>query len=70
MATPADVQKLLKGPGLKPPPGVKPNFDDPSGLHHWIVTVAAICISISTAAMALRVYTKAFVTKFGLEDCE
>lgn len=58
-------------PGMKPPPGVVPNFEHPpeSLRAYWILMISA-CWTFSTIFVALRLYTKLILTKsHGWEDC-
>ncbi|KAL8994248.1 MAG: hypothetical protein Q9188_007119 [Gyalolechia gomerana] len=54
---------------VPPPPGVKPNFDNPEYRSGGIVPLACVFIPLAAIFMALRVYTKVRIIKvFGLED--
>jgi hypothetical protein len=55
-----------------PPPGVEPNFDNPSGgVHFWLIFAQFLCIPIVTVFVALRIYVKIFMQhEFYLEDCK
>ncbi|CAO1604355.1 ribosomal protein L36 [Xanthoria calcicola] len=50
-------------PGLPPPPGVIPNFQDAYTLHSFHAMTIAQCIIITTLAVSARLYTKQFVIK-------
>lgn len=65
------LQKLLNGPAEKPPAGVLPDFNDPSSLHKYVVVTLTLCMTFSTVAFSLRMYTKAFLIRsMAYEDCE
>lgn len=54
-----------------PPPGVAPNFTNPSYISAGIVPASAVFLSLSTICLLLRIYTKARIIKiFGAEDCK
>lgn len=58
-------------PGLKPPPGVTPNFVNPDNYQGSIIAIIVICLTPATIVTAVRVYTKLVIIKsFGLEDCK
>lgn len=70
MATTAAEQAKLNGPAMAPPPGAVPNFVDPPNLDHIVILVLTLCMSFSTIAVLLRMYTKLFVLrKIAFEDC-
>lgn len=55
---------------VPPPPGVEPNFTNPVYRSAGIVPITAVFVTLSTAFLAVRTYTKAHIIKiFGLEDC-
>ncbi|KAF6226863.1 hypothetical protein HO133_008304 [Letharia lupina] len=58
-ATPEQLQALLNGPALKPPPGVIPDFTDPSTSHRRGVAVEIVSLLLSAFAVAMHIYTKA-----------
>lgn len=56
-------------PGLDPPPGVIPNFDQPYTLLPYVELTIALCIIVTTALVGARIYVKAqIVKKFLWED--
>ena len=60
---------ILDGPALAPPPGVKPNFVNPSNLAH--PELAVLQLAIATFVVVMRIYTKLGVLrKMQAEDCE
>lgn len=63
------IQALLEGPAMAPPPGIESNFVNPPDLKNVDYTVMLIAIIFPTIATALRLYTKAFVIRtLGCED--
>lgn len=53
-----------------PPPGVTPNYDNPEYIGHRMVTVNAVCLTLSTIIIALRVYTRGWIVQaIGVDDC-
>lgn len=68
--TPEQLQALLNGPGLVPPPGVIPNFIDPPNLRHTAIAVQVVTLVLSTFAVAMRIYTKAYIKRqMAAADC-
>ena len=68
---PAAMEKLLEGPGLKPPPGIIPNFIDPPSLYGINIAVNSTCLIVATICVAIRAYTKFVIMRIhGWEDCE
>lgn len=52
------------------PPGVTPNYIDPPNHTQQLIIFNSICMAIATIAVAMRIYTRAFVTHtFGKDDC-
>lgn len=70
MAAPADIQNELDSAALPPPPGIHSNFVNPENIQVVIITILALCVSISTLVFGMRMYTKVFIFhKTGWEDC-
>lgn len=68
--TPEQLEILLTGPALAPPPGVFPNFVDPPNLRHTGVAVQIVTLILSTFAVAMRIYTKARIMhQMAAADC-
>ncbi|KAF2235595.1 hypothetical protein EV356DRAFT_523099 [Viridothelium virens] len=68
-ATPEQLQAILNGPALPPPPGVQPNFIDPH--NFWLVGVIVVSLgfSIATLSLMMRLYTRCFIMRqVGIED--
>lgn len=68
--SPEQLEALLDGPALAPPPGVIPRIENPRSLiaTGWGVSVA--CIVVATAAILLRVFTKTrIIRQVNLADC-
>ncbi|KAG9230254.1 hypothetical protein BJ875DRAFT_520703 [Amylocarpus encephaloides] len=54
---------------IPPPLGVEPNFEDPENRNSLIYAVFAACLTVSTACVALRLYTRfVSVKKHATED--
>ncbi|KAH8698139.1 hypothetical protein GQ44DRAFT_787284 [Phaeosphaeriaceae sp. PMI808] len=54
-----------------PPPGVVPNFIDPSSIKHILINTNIILSLISAAFVALRLYTIIIIThNIGSDDCK
>ena len=55
--------------GLPPPPGVAPDFNNPT--LGYVVASVAICLTITTLVVWIRMYTVFFVIKsHGWADCK
>lgn len=53
------------------PPGVTSNFVNPPSKAYWDVVTQAVCLTIATLLVAMRMYTKFNVLKSpGWDDCE
>ncbi|KAL9611562.1 MAG: hypothetical protein Q9167_003809 [Letrouitia subvulpina] len=60
----------MKGPGLKPPTGVVPNFVNPFSRQDYGFLELGLCLGLSTVLIGVRAYTKlAIVKSVGREDC-
>ena len=56
---------------LEPPPGITPNFVDPISLKKYDICGQTVCLTISTLAVWMRMYSKLRLIKaVGWEDCE
>lgn len=55
--SPEQLQALLEGPALAPPPGVLPNFTDPPNLRRTGVVALLVTLVLSTLAVTMRIYT-------------
>ena len=61
---------IYTAPAGPPPPGQVSNFVNPFYLRTISFTTHALCLAISTIAVALRIFTKVHVMKqFRSEDC-
>ena len=73
MANPSPEELLearLNGPAMAPPPGLYSNFNDPSNLQVYAIITLTFCMTFSTVAVFVRMYTKIFlIRKVSLEDC-
>ena len=71
MASPEELQKILNGPSMVPPPGVIPNFVDPPNLRLCFTISVVLCLSIPTMVLFMRMYAKIFIIrKADWADCE
>ena len=65
------MQALLDGPAAKPPEDVLPNFQNPPNLRADFTICVALCLSIETIAVAIRLYAKIRLLKSpAYEDCK
>ena len=65
------LEDFLNGPAGPPPPGVKPNFDDPVNLNGLVISTLTLCLVFATLAVLMRIYTKLFLIRsWDYEDCE
>jgi len=56
---------------IPPPPGVVSNFVDPPSQASWDAVTQAVCLTLATFLVAMRLYTKFGVLKnAGWDDCE
>ncbi|OAL62460.1 hypothetical protein A7C99_7045 [Trichophyton rubrum] len=55
---------------IPPPPGVTPNIIDPPSQLSGNIALHTVCLTLATAAVAMRVYTRTIVTctKMGADD--
>lgn len=72
MATSSSVlQEILDGPSLMPPPGVQPNFVNPSNINTACFVILTIALFGTTFAICVRMYTNWFILRsFNWEDCK
>lgn len=69
--TPTKYDAILNLPGLAPPKGVFPEFDNPPNQNSLAIAVVALCTSIGTILVSIRLYTRLFCgLRPKLEDCE
>lgn len=69
--TSQQLDALLNGPAGPPPPGVRPNFDDPANLNGLVILTLTLCLVFATLAVLMRTYTKLFLIRsWDYEDCE
>ena len=62
---------LTEVPGLTPPAGVTPNFNDPYSILNSLLAGVILCLTLATISIAIRLYTKLFLLKtHGLDDCK
>ena len=66
-----ELQALLNGPAGTPPAGVRPDFINPPNLDVFVTLTVAICVSLATLALLIRMYTKVYLVRLtAYEDCE
>ncbi|KAK8062512.1 hypothetical protein PG997_014609 [Apiospora hydei] len=53
-----EIEALLNGPALAPPPGVEPNFENPPNHNGTGYGLISAMLAIAAIAMACRIYTK------------
>jgi len=69
--TPAQKEEFLNGPGLRPPQGVVPDFDNPPNRNALGYSVLLLSICVSTIVVLVRTWVRIFcLRKFRLEDCK
>ena len=57
-------------PAGPPPPGVTPNFDNPTDtLLPVIVATGTLCITFTTVFVGARLIAKRTVSGFAIDDC-
>ncbi|KAH8732138.1 hypothetical protein GQ44DRAFT_735788 [Phaeosphaeriaceae sp. PMI808] len=67
--TPAQQQKFLDGPALKPPLGVVPNFDNPPNGNALCYSVLLLSICVSTIVVLMRAWARiSCAKKYRVED--
>lgn len=52
------IPDLSKVPALKPPPGIKPDFQHPGGVGTAIIVVNAVFLGLMVICLAARIYVK------------
>ncbi|OTB02095.1 hypothetical protein M426DRAFT_13799 [Hypoxylon sp. CI-4A] len=66
---PDQLEEILEGPALSPPPNIASDFDDPLNNNTLASSVIICCLVVTTAATSLRAYAKIIVArKAHLED--
>lgn len=61
---------LWKIPALAPPPGVIPNFDNPTSSSSICLVVIAVTLPLMIAFLALRAYVRLRIARaLGTDDC-
>ena len=67
----ATFQALLNGPATAPPVGMMSNLKNPANLDGTIIPVMAVCLTVSTLALLVRMCTKLFLLRsMAYEDCK
>jgi hypothetical protein len=58
-------------PAATPPHGLDSNFDDPPSKAEAVYIVMSVCLGLVTLLVAIRIYTRARITKsLWWDDCE
>ena len=77
MSTPAsqpssqELEALLNGPAGPPPPGIRPNFDDPANLNDLVILTLTMCLVFASLTVLMRIYTKLVIIRsWDYEDCK
>lgn len=56
---------------IEPPPGITPNFVDPTSMRKYDVFGQSVCLAVSTMLVWMRMYSKLRLIKsVGWEDCK
>lgn len=67
--SPEELQRIMEGPAMRPPPGVIPNFTDPEDSNKKITILCAVAAVIGTPFVCIRLYTRwALIRKVVFED--
>ena len=70
-STSEQLQVLLNGPAGTPPVGITPNFDGPPNLNAFVTLTLTFCVTFTTLAVFMRMYTKLFLIRsIAYEDCK
>lgn len=65
----AELETLSNGPAGAPPPGIRPNFDNPPNLDIIVQLSFAICMTFSSLAVLIRIYTRyVLLRSIGYDD--
>lgn len=71
LSTSEQAEILATRPGIEPPNGIVPNFDNPPTRNDIGISVATIFLLLVVVTGLLRLYSRVFVIRvFRLEDCE
>ncbi|KAK8068311.1 Serine hydrolase FSH [Apiospora saccharicola] len=69
--SPTEQEAFLNGPGMKPPPNVVPDFENPRNLTHAAYVILIVCIALVAVVVAPVIYTKVVhVRKLQWEDVD
>jgi hypothetical protein len=57
---------------IPPPPGIEPNLVDPPSQLNSNIALHAVCLSVVTILLAVRLYTRISLVRanLGLDDCK
>ena len=64
-------EQLANLPAASPPPGVRPNFEDPPSYKPSIIALEAVFMTLMGLAVAIRIFVRTRITKaWGWDDCK
>ena len=64
------LEALLNGPALAPPPGVTPQLNNPPSYRAATTAIPTVCLIVATLAVSMRVYTRARIIRVvNIADC-
>jgi hypothetical protein len=67
--TAGKLQAMLDGPAQRPPPGVRPNLDDPWSVKHSAEVALCALFALSSLVFIVHVFTQLRIArKFNRED--
>ncbi|KAJ0108407.1 hypothetical protein J7T55_005384 [Diaporthe amygdali] len=52
------TSNVLDMPAMEPPPGVVPNFDNPSNQNTMALAIMSLCLTVTTVTVSLRFYSR------------
>ncbi|KAK2595900.1 hypothetical protein N8I77_013689 [Diaporthe amygdali] len=52
------TSNVLDMPAMEPPPGVIPNFDNPSNQNTMALAIMSLCLTVTTVTVSLRFYSR------------
>ncbi|KAF7631423.1 hypothetical protein F9C07_2276778 [Aspergillus flavus] len=61
--SPEELDALLAAPALAPPPGVTPNFDNPSRHNDYAWGITTVCMVVATLCLFLRWYVRIWLDR-------
>ena len=68
---PQELYILSHTPAIPPPPGIEPNFINPTSNSQPLIVVTSLFLGLTTLFALNRAYVKTFIVrKFSWDDCE